>query len=90
MARVMIPQSPNSAALKKVTETQQLVTVCETLTEGDRKLLLKWFTTLMKPRYGSLIMKLATQSPTLVLVSAAALYSALFSREAGSDGAKGR
>lgn len=68
-------------------QLQQIVQTVETLTPDNRQLLVKWLTQMCKPIYARSITKLVTQSPTLVLVSAAALYSAMFSREAGATGA---
>ena len=68
------------------TELQQIRTTVESLPQKEREILLTWFKQLMRPTYARSISKLATQSPTLLLVSAGALYSALFSRGLGEGG----
>lgn len=76
----------DSEPIRTQTQLQQIVDTVETLSQRDRETLLSWMTSLTRPMYARSISKLAMRSPTLVLVSAAALYSAMFSPAPGASG----
>lgn len=72
--------------VRSQTELQQLVSKVQELPEGQRETLRRWLLAMMRPQYAHLISRLPKRSSTLVLVSAAALYSAAFSPEVGDAG----
>lgn len=81
-ARPMMEESPVASQ----SELGRLYTTVSSLPAKRKLELVTWITLMMKPRYARSIRNLPKASSSLLLVSAGALYSALFSPEAGVDG----
>lgn len=67
------------------TELQNLYSTVNALSQRERALLFRWLLQLMKPNYAHSISRLPRRSYLLLLVSAGALYGALFSAGDGID-----